>query len=159
MTKPQSNDEISPDELMEAFRGRSLKSIILFTVAVHAVVLVGTSVPAILKVVAGKDTAALSEGERLDEAVREATESLRAIAAEHGIKPQDLSSQFAGGPRAARASSTETPAASGTTPTEPEGEATSAPDDPKSAIEEAIDVKANGPALPKMQDEEEDLFK
>jgi NhaP-type Na+/H+ or K+/H+ antiporter len=40
-----SIDDTTPDELMEHFQGRSLKSIILFTVVVHAIVLLGTSVP------------------------------------------------------------------------------------------------------------------
>ena len=33
------------------------------------------------------------------------------------------------------------------------------PDEPKSAIEKELDVKAEGPALPAVEDEEEDLFK
>ena len=46
-------DETTPDELMEDFRGRSLKTIIVFTIAIHAVVLLGTSVPFLVKSVMG----------------------------------------------------------------------------------------------------------
>ena len=37
--------ETTPDELLDTFRGRSLKSIVLFTLAVHAVILLGTGMP------------------------------------------------------------------------------------------------------------------
>ena len=54
MTETQ-REEITPDQLMEPFQSRGLKSIIVFTVAVHAVVLIGTSIPFLWKSVAGGD--------------------------------------------------------------------------------------------------------
>ncbi len=144
---------ITPDELMEHFRGPGLKTIIVFTVLAHAVLLIGTSVPAIKKLVGGKESAALSEEERIEQAVREATASLKEIAEEHGLKPQDLSSQFAGGAsNPARRAIAKTPADGAKTPT---AEA----EKPKSPIEEKIEKVEVGPTVPGTEDEEEDLFK
>ena len=91
-----NTNETTPDELLDTFKPLSLKKIVLFTVAVHAVLLLGTSVPFLLKKFSGGDSAALSEEERVELAVKEASASLREIAKAHGIKQQDLGSRFAG---------------------------------------------------------------
>ena len=143
-------NETTPDELMESFKGRSLKSIVVFTVVVHAILLVGTSIPFLIKAVAGEDTSAMSEEERIEAAVREATASLREIAEDHGLKPQDLSSQFAGGPRAPKPTTPDS-----TTP----GDATPEPKEPDNPIEKEINKVETGPSVPPIEDEEEDLFK
>ena len=151
-----SIDDTTPDELMEHFQGRSLGSIIVFTVIVHAVVLLGTSVPFVWKTFFGADTAKMTEEERVELAVKEATASLREIAEEHGLKPQDLSNQFASGaPRAPKASPTANPE---TTPPADNGTGDD-PGEPKSAIEKELDKKADGPSVPPVEDDEEDLFK
>ncbi len=90
-------EETTPDQLMEPFQGRSLRSILIFTLVVHAVVLVVASVPYLLKTVTGGDSDKLSEKERVDIAVKEATASIKEIAEKHGLKPQDLGDRFAGG--------------------------------------------------------------
>jgi len=150
-----SIDETTPDELMEHFQGRSLKSIILFTVVIHAILLLGTSVPFLWKTFVGADNTGLTEEERVELAVKEATVSLREIAEEHGLKPQDLSNQFtSGAPKASKASPTpkpDTPTPGNGTPNEPA--------DPKSALEKELDKKATGPAMPPVDDDDEDLFK
>lgn len=149
--------ETTPDELLDTFRGRSLKSIILFTLAVHAVILLGTSVPFLWKTIAGPSSE-LTEEQRVQAAVKEATDSLRQIAERHGIPPQDLSSQFAGGSRAAAAPETTSPEATVPETATPDGNVT--PDDePKSAIEEEIEQVAPGPEVPPITEEEVDLFK
>lgn len=145
-----AKNETTPDELMESFKGRSLKSNVVFSVVVHAILLVGTSLPFLWKTVAGEDTSKMSEEERIKAAVREATASLRKIAEEHRVKPQDLSSQFAGGPRAPK------PPAPGAAP--PTG-ATPEPKEPENAIEGEINKVEVGPTVPPVEDEEEDLFK
>lgn len=155
MSKSRS-DETTPDELMESFQGRSLKSIILFTVVIHAVLLLGTSVPFIIKAVTGKDTGELSEEERLELAMKDATASLREIAEEYGVNPQEISRGF----------SDEGPKKAGN---EPEGESTPKPTpesgdnpvDPAAGtpIEQEIRVTKEGPDVPKVGEEEEDLFK
>lgn len=149
-TSKTTGDEITPDELMESFHGRSLKSIVIFTLIIHAILLLGTSIPFLLEKVGGKDTSDLSEDERIQLAVKEATPSLREIADKHGINVEDISNQFAGGSRKPKAPAKETakPAA----PTEDE------PEKPKSSIEKELDVKADGPEVPKVEDDE-DLFK
>ena len=158
-----TKEETTPDELMEHFHGRSLKTIVLFTLVVHAVLLVGTSIPSIVRAAMGGDTSEMSEQERIDKAVREAKASLSEIAEQHGLKPQDLSSQFAGGkaraPRASATSKADPTPGDPATSTPAEGEPATDPEDPKSAIEKELDVKADGPALPKVEDEDEDLFK
>lgn len=153
-TKNKSgNDEISPDELMESFKGRGIKTIILFTVVIHAVLLLGTSIPFLKKAVTGKDTSELSEQERMELAMKEATDSLRDIAEEHGLNVQDISNNFSdkkssGG---AQAPEVKTPKTPGETL---QGETS----DPKSDIEKDLKIKKDGPETPKV-DEEEDLFK
>ncbi len=163
------NQETTPDQLLETFRGRSFKSVILFTVIVHVVFICGTSVPYIMKAFTGKSDSTLSEKERTELAATEAKDALRDIATKHGIKPQDLSIQIAGG-EAPTAPKEEAPAPTvePTTPetTNPEetvkpGE-TEDPEKPKSAIEKQLEVKEEGPKVPTIPVEEaneEDLFK
>lgn len=147
--------ETNPDELLDTFEGRGLKPIILFTVAVHAVVLLGTSAPFLLEKITGGNTSEASEEERVQAAVKDATASLRKIADEHGIKPQDLGSQLAGGvPTAPTSEPEETPDA--TVPSD----STEQPEEPKSAIEEELEKVEEGPEVPPIpEDEEVDLFR
>jgi hypothetical protein len=155
MTTP--SQETTPDQLLESFRGRSFKSIILFTIVVHLVIIGGTSVPYIMKTLSGKSDSTLSETERTEIAALEATDALREIAKKHGLKPQDLSSRIAGGaapaaPREQAPPTTDKAAA----PTPEEAEK------PKTAIEEQIEVKEEGPKVPTIPTEEaedDDLFK
>jgi hypothetical protein len=152
MTDTKKN-ETTPDQLMQAFEGRSLKSIILFTIVIHAVLLIGTSVPYLWGKVAGEDTTGQSEEERLQAATKEATTAMREIAERYQLKPQELSSRFAGGASKAPAAATKD------TSPEPTSEGT-APDGSKeseSAIEKEIKKVEEGPELPPV--EEEDLFK
>lgn len=150
--------ETSPDELMDTFEGRGLKSIIVFTIIVHAVVLLGTSVPFLRKQFLGSDSSELSEEERTQLAVKEATASLREIAEEHGLKPQDLSTQVAGGaPKAPVVNSGGAPSPPDPVqPADPEKES----GEPKSAIEKEMEKVEKGPAAPPVaEDDEEDLFR
>lgn len=154
MTTPKQ--ETTPDQLMEAFHGRSFKSVILFTVIVHVVVLGGTSVPYFMRSIAGKSDSKLSEQERTEIAAREATSALRDIATKHGLKPQDLSTRIAGG-AAPAAPKEETPAPA----EEPAAPAPEEAEKPKSAIEKELDVKEDGPTVPPVPTEEatdDDLF-
>lgn len=155
MTNTQK-EEITPDQLLETFRGSSMKNIILFTVLVHVVVLIGTSVPYIWKSVAGGDSSKLSEKERMEIAAREATSSLREIASKHGVKPEDLSSNFAGKTSVTPATETPKPESPANVESEKAPEAAEAP---QSAIEKELDVKEAGPKLPAIEQEKEDLFK
>ena len=148
-------NETSPDELLDTFKGRGLKTIVLFTIVVHAVILLGSSIPFLFGKAFGKDTGGLSEEERVKAAVKEANVTLRRIADEHGIKPQDLSSSLAGGvPRAPAAEPEDAPAS------EADPEPTEEPEEPKSAIEEEIEKVEEGPEVPPIPEEEEvDLFR
>jgi hypothetical protein len=153
---PTQNKETTPDQLLEAFRGRSIKSIVIFTLIVHIVIIGGASVPYFIKKIAGDAASELSEQERTDLAIREATSTIRDIAAKHGIKPQDLSSSLAG--KAPKAPKAETP----TSEEEPPAPPTETPEDPKSAIEQELEVQKVGPEVPSIPVEEasdDDLFK
>jgi len=147
----QNINEVTPDALMARFQGRGLKTIILFTLVVHVVVIGASSVPYLLKTVLGADTAAMTQEERVKAAVKEATEAIRDIAADYGLNPQEISDQFAGG-------GSRTAAAVGPVeaePAEPQADAAgqAEPDRPKSEIEKAIEVKADGPAVPAITDD------
>ncbi len=166
--------EITPDQLLESFRGRSIKSVILFTVIVHVVVVCGSSVPYLMKMFTGDSASKLSETERTELAAREATESLRDIATKHGLKPQDLSTRIAGGaaPKALETGKTEKPAtpeeasttekpATSEQPATPESSKPEQPEKPKSAIQEQLEIKKEGPtkpAIPVEESSDEDLF-
>ena len=141
---------------MKGFEGRSLKSILLFTIVIHAVLLIGTSVPYLFGAVAGEDTSELSEEDRLQAATKEATAAMREIAERYQLQPQELSSRFADGtPKAPTAAPEETGNGAESTPEsnpeEAEGE------EPGSLIEEEINKAEKGPELPPVEDE--DLFK
>lgn len=147
MTTTKS-EQTTPAELLESFKGRSLKSIVIFTVAVHLVLLVVTGGSYFFK--SGEDTSKLSEEERMKLAVGEATSSLREIAEKHGLKPQDLSSSFSEGkPKAEKSAPEPADTPEDTQPADPGAE--------KSEIEKEIEKVAPGPALPAVEDE--DLFK
>lgn len=153
-------EETTPDQLLDTFRGSSLKAVIVFTIIVHIVVVLGSSVPYLMKTFAGGDTSKLSEQERLDIAAKEATSAMREIATKHGISPEDLGNRFA--PR------TTLPAAQQAA-AKPEDAAAevAAPDattadeaaKPESDVEKQINIKQDGPAVPSLDTEKEDLFK
>ena len=64
-TLNQAAGETTPDELMAHFKGKKLGPILMFTVVVHVVVLLGTSIPWLLAEVTGGDNSELSEEERI----------------------------------------------------------------------------------------------
>jgi transposase-like protein len=121
--------------------------------------------------VLGEDTASMTEKERLDMAVRDATKSLREIAETYDVSPQELSDRFADGntptsgaespnanDEAQEANSGDSVTASGTD----EPNATNVDlQKPKSAIEDELQIEAAGPQVPELPsiDDEEDLFK
>lgn len=149
-----SNEETSPDELMESFHGRSLKSIILFTVVIHAVLLLGTSVPFLIKAVTGTDTGELSEEERMEMAMKDAKSSLEEIAEEYGLNARDISRGFGEG----RPGSSKKPASEEVKASGPK-EGLSTEPELNSPLKKEIRVKKDGPEAPKVGDDDEDLFK
>jgi hypothetical protein len=167
---PSPVNATSPADLLSNFHGRSLKSIILFTLVVHAVLLLGTGGPYLWRSLFGPDSSKMSESERMDLAFKEASASMRRIAEEHGLKPQDLGNRFSNpvaAPAPAPAAVTATPAAPAAAETKvdtapapaPEAATTTPPEPeaPKSAIEQELKKAVPGPAVPAIEDE--DLFK
>ena len=152
MSKEEQNH--SPNHMLRHFEGRSLKSILTFTILIHAVVLLGTSIPFLMETVTGKDLTGLSEEERIEKAVREATSSLRDIAEKNGLKAQDLSSQFEKGKRGKdKAPKVDSPKKNGADQVSGSGDGKE-----KGLIEKELDVIKPGPAKPALSDPEEDLF-
>ncbi|OUX04906.1 MAG: hypothetical protein CBE00_11720 [Planctomycetaceae bacterium TMED240] len=174
MTQEQSNsvlnqddaDDVSPDSLMSDFRGRPIAAIVAFTVIVHVVVVGGFSVGYMKNAVFGEDTSAMSETERLDMAVRDATTSLREIAERYGISPQELSDRFAEGKTQSSITDSTKAAETPATAQQATSEASMTSSDqlgsqqPGSAIESELQIEAAGPQVPALPSlEEEDLFK
>ena len=152
-------DDVSPDSLMSDFRGRPIIAILAFTVIAHVVVVGGFSIGYMKNAVFGEDTSSMSEKDRLDMAVREATTSLREIAERYGISPQELSERFANGdtqPNTIVTSQQVNPDA----PASEIGSQEPGSQEPKSVIETELQIEAAGPDLPDLPSlEEEDLFK
>ena len=107
----------------------------------------------------GKDTSSLSEEERMEVAVREATSSLRKIAERHGVSPQDLSERFTAGGATPKPRPASQPATAEEQVT-PDDSEESPPDEPQSAIEKELQAREAGPELPDLPsiDDEDDLF-
>lgn len=154
-------NETSPGDLLTNFNGRSLKSIILFTIVVHAVLVLATSGPYLWRSFFGEDSSKLSESERIDLAVKETQSAMRRIAEEHGLKPQDLGSRFAAPKAEQRAEPKVEPKAQSKTATgsetkaDPAATPPPAPEEPKSTIEKELKKAEPGPTVPA----DEDLFK
>ena len=151
----RTDNEATPDSLMENFKGKGLKPILVFTLVVHVVVILGSSIPYFFKMAFARDNSKRSETERIESAVEDATSALRKIAKKHGLNPQDISDQFGGRrsrskPGAADEAPDATPDATGDTVTPPDRE--------KSAYETNLEVKAEGPSVPSFEDEEDDIF-
>lgn len=146
-----TTDDTAPEELMHGFRGRGFKSMLIFTIVIHAVLILATSLPGIIRNIAGGEESEMTAEERTELAVKEATASLREIAQRHGMTAQDLGTRFAS--PAARPATEPTTAPTDGTPTTPTAE------DPKSAIEQELETTTPGPALPPIPETtEEDLF-
>lgn len=158
---PTYSDAVTPESMMSDFRGRPVVGILSFTVIVHAVLVSIFSIGYLKSELLGEDTSSLSEEERLEVAVREATTSLREIAERHGLSAQDLTSQFAGGESRTATSTTGPPSVVSAEPEAPNG---TTPDAgaPESAIEKELNTTADGPDLPELPPdlpaEEDELF-
>ena len=147
-------EETTPDQLMKHFQGSSLKTIIIFTLIVHFVILAGSSFPFLYKTIFGDNTSKMSEKDKMELAVKEAMTAVKDIADKYELKPQDLSSRLAGGaPKAPKTTKKDA------TPKPPQGDPAADPDETKSPYEKELKKKATGPSLPKPEDDEDDLFK
>jgi len=153
-------NEVTPESLMETFHGPGLSKMVIITIVVHAVVILGSSVPFMLRSVMGEDRSKLSKEERIDKAMADVTGELQKIAEEHGLTAQEIREQFAKGKRSKPSAA---PVADPEPEVNPEPAATSEPEKPKSTIEQELEKKESGPALPDLstdiEEEEEDLFK
>ncbi len=149
-----------PEDLMRDFRGGGLVRFAILAIVVHAVVILAASVPWLQKTFLGGDTASLTEEQKLNAAVKEATASLQAIAKEHGVRPQDLGARFAGGSKAVTTPSTAAAPLAGTPPAQPTTaqDASPAQSEPKAEATPPAPTVPPGPSLPAV-DDNVDLFK
>lgn len=141
----EQNNDVTPESLMDNFRGPGLIKMVVVTVVVHIVVLIVGSLPYLKRTILGADTSKMTKEQKMENAMDDATSALRKIAAQHGLNPQDISDQFAAaGSRtvkpdtAVEAAGAEAPAS--VKPTEPEK--------PKSAIEKELEKAVKGPEMP-----------
>ncbi|MGA0899383.1 MAG: hypothetical protein ACO3SO_03135 [Luteolibacter sp.] len=146
-----------PDDLMNHFQGRGLKSIVVFTVIVHLVVILITSIPFMIGKFTPNDK--LSEQERTKRAVQEANETLAKIAKTHGLQTQQLRSQMAGRRSAPKSADTDQPEA----PANDDSQEGNPPKEGEirgdSAIEQQLKEKLDPPKELPPVDNTEDLFK
>jgi len=161
-------DDVTPESLMDKFKGPGLMKMIIVTVVFHLVVMVGFSINYILKI--GQDNSQLSKEDRIEKAVADATTVLREIADEYELSPQDISDNFSkGGSRTIKkAVNTKGPKSAmdkelddkkidaDATPPAVDGDDGTV-EKPKSALEKQIKKAVDGPDMPGI-DEEEDIF-
>lgn len=153
----RTNDEATPDSLMAPFKGMGLKPIVIFTLVVHVVVILGSSIPFFVRKAFSADNAKLTREERVESAVEDATAALRKIARKHDLNPQDISDQFSGkGSRSGNAGG----GAAAAVDAAPESADTSdqPPERGKSAYETNLEAQAEGPSVPTFEDEKDDIF-
>ena len=161
MSENIQNNDLNPDDLMSDFRSKGLLRIIIFTFVIHGVVLLGSSLPWMYDSLFSSVDENASEEERIKEAVREATGSLKDIAEKYGIHPEELSSQFSKKDKKGSARVTSQERTNGSiSGNADQPQSKDGGDKPKSSIEKEIEIKANGPELPSIpKEKEEDLFK
>ena len=158
-------DDVSPDSLMADFRGKGLVPILILTVVVHLVVFGGTSVGYLKDELMGPATDEMSQEEKVDAAVKEATIAIREIAEKYGLSAQDVSDQFSkGGSRTSKiAGSNEEDEPADASPTSTAPSPPTVPEDapPKSDYEKTLETVTPPPAAPDLAapiTDEESLF-
>lgn len=154
----KDNSDATPDALMEKFKGRGLKQVLVFTVVVHVVVILGSSVPFFVRTALAGDRAKLSEQERIKVAVEDASAALTRIAKKHGLNPQDISSQFGGSGSRTSKSGDAVERAPETDTSRTTAPAEDSPDLEKSAYETNLESTAEGPSVPSFEDDGDDIF-
>ncbi len=152
---------VSPDSLMSDFRGRSLSGMVILAVVAHVLFVGVFSLGYLARQIFGKPTSAMTEQQRLDEAVRESTTELRRIAERYDIKVQDLSQRFAGGAPGPAAptqpATTPPPTDESHSSVEPTAPSETEPAPPTSEIERTLQQKEVGPSVPDLKNQD-DLF-
>ncbi len=153
-----------PEDLMRDFRGGGLMRFAILALVVHAIVILATSIPWLRETFMGSATAGMTEEEKLEAAVREATSKISAIAKEHGVSPLELGARFGGNGKSSTSAS-KAPAdkpkapAPGTTPAAPAATETPAGQTPPADTPPtAAPPVPPGPSLPAV-DDNVDLFK
>jgi multidrug efflux pump subunit AcrA (membrane-fusion protein)/DNA-directed RNA polymerase subunit RPC12/RpoP len=88
-------DEIQTDVMMRDFKGKKVVMLVLAAIAVHAVLIIGSSFGYLYNEVFGEDTSELSKEDRVNIAVGEATSALSDIAERHTLSMNDILEKFA----------------------------------------------------------------
>lgn len=164
MTDVLKETEGTADELLDDFKGSSLKRIIIFTVVIHVVLVVGTSIFYLWNVLTVGDVKDLPEEKRMEMAIAEVNRHIRRTADQYDILPKVLSESLDKKASAA-GDDTDSPDSIETDGTNAVGAAagdthgvgsdTGETNSTKSAMEKRLEMKAEGPAEPDM---DVDLF-
>lgn len=142
----EMNNDVTPESLMDNFRGPGFIKMVVVTVVVHIVVLIGASLPYLKRTIFGADSSKMTKEQKMENAMDDATSALRKIAAQHGLNPQDISDQFA-----ATGSRTVKPDAAVSGDSKDAAAVTvksAEPEKPKSAIERELEKSVKGPEIP-----------
>lgn len=151
---PPPHDEVSPDDLMDDFRGKSLGKVILVTLVVHAIFIGVFSIGYIRELIVGPG-AQLTDEQRMSKALDDTSAELRKIADRYEVNVTDLKSKLETG--RAKTAAPVTSANPSEKPTETP--ATEKPQEQKSEIEKKLETQEKGPALPDLTaDPKDDLF-
>lgn len=156
---PTDIADVTPESLMERFRGTSMVKMVVVTVVFHVVLVLGTSVAYLKKSLLGDKVAAMSKEQRIEKAVSEATSSIRKIATENGLSPQEISDNFSSSAAKAAKLAAETAANAAASltnaaavkqaPAAPEKNPDAGkPERPESKIEQDLKKAVKGPDAP-----------
>jgi len=86
--------KMSPDHLMNDFKGRGVSGIFLFTVIIHALLLVGSSLPYIQSTYFDSNPAEIEESKRKEMAFDDATTIVDEIAEKYDMQASDITDRF-----------------------------------------------------------------
>ncbi len=148
--------EVTPELLMDRFKGVGLAKMVMVTLVFHVVVIGISSMAYLKKSLLRDDVGKLTKEQRIEKAMADATSSLRKIAEANGLNPQDISERLSpGGARtskagaAAPADDAQGKAAGATSaPQAAAGAPVVAPQKPESAIEKDLKKAVEGPKMP-----------
>lgn len=153
----ERNSDVTPESLMDNFKGPKLVALAILTVVVHVLLIFGSSLPYLKDELLGADSSKMTKDDRIKLAVEEATIELREIAEKYELNPQEISDQFAsGGSRTKKASEPDNDEAKG--PADAPDDKPEAEPREKSAIEKKIEEKKEGPKVPTFEDKKDDIF-
>jgi len=90
----QYGDIISPDNLMGDFKGKGISGIFLFTVLIHVILLIVSSLPYIQSEYFDTDPTEIEETKKKEMAFDDVTTIIEEIAEKYNMQPSDITDKF-----------------------------------------------------------------